>query len=232
MLLPGFGRSILRQSLSASALAIFLASAATAYYGGSLAVFLRGAAWAGEALGGSAETGGGPAAVKPFAANWQNTAGIADQARRLGLGVVEAEAPDDGAAVATALSDILANSPVSDTFWQQLADARLKSGAPIENVLAAFRMSDVAGSHEGGAMVARGLFGLEHWTNLPEADRRIVVRDVLATIGQEFKPQKQYRRILAAKSDAERDDVLAALTASGLATPKLMQELRGSNGQD
>jgi hypothetical protein len=59
-----------------------------------------------------------------------------------------------------------------------------------------------------------------------------VVRDVLATIGLEFKPQKQYRRILAAKSDAERDDILAALTASGLATPKLMQELSGSNGQD
>jgi len=233
VLLPRFVRQFLWQRrLIPSAAAIFLACIVTVYSGLNVVVFVRGADRAGEALGNLTDRKSSDATLKTFIDNWKNTVGVADAARRLSLGVVQAETPDDNAAIEAALSNILENSPVSDTVWQQLAQIRLMRSAATDTVLAAFRMSDLTGSHEGGAMVARGLFGLEHWTDLPESDRHVVVRDVLATIGLEFRPQKQYRQVLAAKSELERDDILAAFTASGRATPELIQALSGSRDQD
>jgi len=125
--------------------------------------------------------------VGSFIANWKNTAGIADDARMLGLTVVRAETPDDKAAIEAAESEIAENSPTSSRVWQDLAQSRLKRGASMESVLAAFHMSDLTGSHEGGTMMQRALFGLEHWSELPEADRRVVIRRVAATMDTEYR---------------------------------------------
>jgi hypothetical protein len=67
-------------------------------------------------------------------------------------------------------------------------------------------------------MKQRALFGLERWGELPEEDRRTVIRDIVATVRvSEFGRGGPYRNILAKKSQAERDEIRGALTASGLA---------------
>jgi hypothetical protein len=96
----------------------------------------------------------------------------------------------------------------------------------MESVLAALRMSALTGSHEGYFMMQRALFGLKHWNEFPEADRRAVVRDILLSITPEdHRPRTRYREILAAKSQSERDDIKAALLASGFATKQILQAL-------
>ena len=81
-------------------------------------------------------------------------------------------------------------------------------------------------------MMMRAIFGLEHWTELPEQDRRSVIAAVLATI--KSAPQMQhrdrmmlarYRSILANKSEAERDNIRDALVGSGLATKQALDAL-------
>jgi hypothetical protein len=204
------------------AVAVFLVCIITAFNGANLLLFLRGADRVVDSLissPGSARQAGS------FIANWKNTAGIADEARRLGLTVVRAETPDDKAANEAAESEIAENSPTSSRVWQDLAESRLKRGAAMESVLAAFHMSDLTGSHEGGAMMQRAIFGLEHWSALPEADRHVVIRSVAATIDTEYRPQDRYRAILATKSELERDEVRAALVEFGLATPAVLQAL-------
>ena len=204
------------------AVAVFLVCIFTAYNGANLLLFLRGA----DRIVDSLITSPGSAQqVGSFIANWKNTAGIADDARMLGLTVVRAETPDDKAAIEAAESEIAENSPTSSRVWQDLAQSRLKRGASMESVLAAFHMSDLTGSHEGGTMMQRAIFGLEHWSALPEADRRVVIRSVVATIDTEYRPQDRYREILAAKSELERDQVRAALVKFGLATPAVLQAL-------
>jgi len=125
-----------------------------------------------------------------------------------------------------AVSEVVENSPTSDQVWQELAERRLARGAPITSVLAAFHMSVLTGSHQGFTMVRRATFGLEHWADLPESDRRTALRDVAATIDPWYPPaQKRYREILAAKSDTERDEIFAAFETSGFATPNVLQAL-------
>jgi hypothetical protein len=198
----------------------------TAYSGGELAVFWLSSNRVWDTL---ATTQSPPNPVndaqKSFIANWKNQAGVADSVRSLSLSIVRANNPDDKAAIEQAVSEIAENSPTTDTVWLDLAEIRLARGASMESVLAAFHMSHLTGSHEGFTMERRAIFGLEHWTELPEADRHIVVRDVAATIGPVFRHEERYRKILATKSQDERDEVRAALTKFGLATPAVLQAL-------
>jgi hypothetical protein len=208
-------------------IAVFLVCMLTAYSGANLLVFLRGADRVAGVLDSLPENTPQPdtGALKSFIINWKNSAGIADVARSLELTIVNAGTPTDKAAIETAVSEIAENSPTSSGAWQDLAQSRLERGAPMESVLAAFHMSDLTGSHEGPRMVQRATFGLEHWSELPEEDQHIVVRNMAATIDAEHRTQESYRKILAAKSDVERDQVRAALVKLGLATPAVLQAL-------
>jgi hypothetical protein len=191
---------------------------------------LRGADQVADALNSASGSAQHPAssALKSFIASWKDATGFADEARLFGLNVVRTETPDDKAAIEKAISEIAENSPTSSGAWQDLAQSRLERGASMESVLAAFHMSDLTGSHEAPAMVQRAIFGLDHWSELPEADRQITVRNMAATIltiEYQYRAYDSYRKILAAKSEAERDQVRAALTKLGLATPAVLQAL-------
>ena len=163
--------------------------------------------------------------MQPFVSTWADVTGVATRARRLSLQIVLTEAPQDTAALEQAMSQLAENSPTIVSAWLALAETRAARDAPMESVLAAFRMSALTGSHEGYMMMQRAIFGLEHWMELPEPDRRTVIRDVVATaiLGDLGRGQR-YRRILAAKSAAEQDDIRAALIASG-ATKDALQAL-------
>src|SRR6266536_1434096 len=121
--------------------------------------------------------------MQPFVSSWVDVTGAAARARRLSLQIVLTEAPQDTAALEQAMSQLAENSPTMVSAWLALAETRASRGAPIDSVLAAFRMSALTGSHEGYMMMHRAIFGLEHWTELPDPDRRTVMRAVLITSG-------------------------------------------------
>src|SRR6266536_3941979 len=164
--------------------------------------------------------------MQPFVSTWADVTGVATRARRLSLQIVLTEAPQDTAALEQAMSQLAENSPTMVLAWLALAETRAARDAAMESVLAAFRMSALTGSHEGYMMMHRAIFGLEHWTELPEPDRRTVIRDVLATVSlwDLGREGRLYRNIMAAKSAAERDDIRTALIAAG-ATKTALQAL-------
>jgi hypothetical protein len=208
-----------------SVLGLGLVFAVTAYAGASIVAFERlQARLAGEEI---ASAGSGRRSQLGAVAGWKNTASVASRARSLSLDVVLAETPGDSTAIDNALHELAAGSPVSVAVWQALLAFRGTMGAPRQSVLAAFRMSALTGSHEGYFVMQRAIFGLEHWNDLPEADRRIVTRDLLLTaLNWDFgRRGERYRAILAKKSDAERGDIRASITASGMANAEVMQAL-------
>ena len=212
--------------LSPSALGLVVVFAVTAYVGANIVAFERlEGRLAGEEIVSSA--GAGQGSISGAVPNWKNTSGVAARARSLSLDIVLAKTPGDTAAIDNALRELAEGSPTSVAAWQALVAYRDVTGAPKESVLAAFRMSALTGSHEGYFVMQRAIFGLEHWTDLPEVDRRIVMRDVLATaLDWDFGRRGQrYRAILAKKSDAERDDIRTALTTTGLASSEVLQAL-------
>src|SRR6266536_5453785 len=141
--------------------------------------------------------------MQPFVSTWADVTGVATRARRLSLQIVLTEAPQDTAALEQAMSQLAENSPTIVSAWLALAETRAARDAPMESVLAAFRMSALTGSHEGYMMMHRAIFGLEHWTELPGPDRRTVIRDILTTASDAHFRSPRYRSILAAKSAAE-----------------------------
>jgi hypothetical protein len=202
--------------------------AVTAYYGANIVAFERLNARLDSPRGPSIDTLLGPISAwkhTPGSA-WKHTPGIAARARRVALNVVLTETPADIAGVESALDDIVMESPASVDTWQARAAYQQARGAPIERSLASFRMSALTGSHEGYVMVERASFGLEHWSELPEVDRRIVMRDVLGTVLlPELGRGTQYRAILVNKSEAERDEIRTTFTASGLGSKDILEAL-------
>ena len=81
----------------------------------------------------------------------------------------------------------------------------------------------LTGSHEGYQMTERVKFGLEYWTELQDEDRRTVIRDLVGS-ATEFGADR-YQYIVVRKSQAEREDISAAVMASGRGSKKLLQQL-------
>jgi hypothetical protein len=157
--------------------------------------------------------------------SWTDVTGVSGWARGLFLAAVRGDTPGDKGAIAQAAEHAAEVSPTWAAGWQDVAAARLANGAPIEQVAAALHASKLTGSHEGFVVVRRALFGLEHWTDLLESDRRTVIDDVLATVGMHDHVNAEYHRLLAAKPAGERDEIRAAFVASGLATKDILRAL-------
>jgi hypothetical protein len=219
-----------KPKLSPSGLAILLVCAATCYKGANVIFFLSGADWVEATLAESSAGTFEPARQlgMSFAEYWKNYSGVADRARRLKLKIAVDATEANEAAVETAIAEIAENSPTRDMIWLDLADSRLTRDEAMESVLAALRMSSLVGSHEGETMVRRAEFGLEHWTKLPQEDRQTVLRDIAETddlSSYSRDPQQSYRQILEKKPATEREDILAALMATGFMTSDAVQAL-------
>jgi hypothetical protein len=170
------------------------------------------------------QTGSSVRDLKPLVSSWLNVTGFTTWARSLWLNIVLSEKPGDIKSIEKALTGLAETSPTSFATWQALVEARAARGAPQETVLAAFRMSALTGSHEGSYMMKRVIFGLEHWSELTEPNRQLVVRELLATlVSGDAVPR--YRGILAGKAGRERDEIRAALETSGLASRQLLTAL-------
>jgi len=215
------GASLARRSLNPTAFALLVVFGLTAYGGSDIVRFeaLRNRIWFGPATDQPVGR-----ALEALSA-WTNTSVVATGARSQKLDLIVAETPHDKAAIEGALEDAAAGSPTSTAAWAALAEIRKARGQPMENVLAAFRMSAFTGSHEGFFMMQRASFGLLHWSELPEEGRQIVVRDIVSSVGPNGPPGARYRQILATKPQSERDSIKAALLASGMATKDVLQAL-------
>ena len=86
-------------------------------------------------------------------------------------------------------------------------------------------MAVLTGSHEGYHMTQRVTFGLEYWSELPEVDRRTVIRDLIGSATDAHFGPDMYFNIVAKKSQAERDEIRAAVMASGRGSKALLQAL-------
>ena len=156
---------------------------------------------------------------------WTNTNVVEMPARSLILDIIMAETPHDNVAIEGALEESLPWPRRPVPHGMRLPSSQSSRSADGER---AFRVPDVllTGSHEGYFMMERAIFGLNYWNELPEKDRRIVVRDLLGSFGHSpVMPSIRYRKTLAAKSQAERENIKAALLASGRASKDILQAL-------
>jgi hypothetical protein len=218
-----------RRVSSPLALGLILLFAVTAHAGARIVGFERLQSEIGSALKTSPGSEDQPvrSALEAVSA-WTDTPSVATAARRFLLKILVSETPGDSAAIESALNDLAQASPTSTAVWQALVAFYQSRGGPVEGAFPAFRMSALTGSHEGYFMVQRGLFGLEHWSKLPDADRRTVIRDVAGTALEEELNRGgiyRFRPVLAKKSEAERAEIRAAFAASGVASNDVLQAL-------
>jgi hypothetical protein len=205
--------------LNLPALGFLVVFAVVAYGGANIIAFERLPGWVRSSPGQPIDRLAGPIST------WKNTTGIATRARTFVLEIILAKTPGDTAAIENALDEVVRASPASVTAWQARAAHQRARGAPMERVLPGFRMAVLTGSHEGYYMTQRVKFGFEYWSELPEVDRRTVIRDLIGSATDaQFGPDRYYN-IVAKKSQAERDDIRAAIMASGRGTKDLLQAL-------
>jgi hypothetical protein len=212
------------RTVSLPALGLLVVFAVAAYGGANIIAFERLPGWVSSAPGQSVDRLSGPIST------WKNTTGVATRARTFVRDIILAKTPGDTAAIENALDEVAKASPTSVAAWQAIVAYEAARSAPMERMLAAFRMSALTGSHEAYYMARRAIFGLEHWTDLTEADRGTVVRDLLGSAELLWREEfwissDSYRKIIAGKSPAERDDIRAAVMASGRGTKGLLQAL-------
>jgi hypothetical protein len=203
--------------LNLPALGLLVVFAVAAYGGANIVAFERLPGWVRSAAWQPVDS-----LLAPIL-TWKNTTGVATQARTLVRDIVLVRTPGDTAAIENALREVAMASPTSVAAWQPLVSYQAARGIPMERVLVAFRMSVLTGSHEGYYMTQRAKFGLEYWSELPEVDRRIAIRDLVGS-ATDFGPDR-YRNIVASKSQAERDEIRAAVMASGRDSKALLQAL-------
>jgi hypothetical protein len=218
-----------RRALSPLALGFLLLFAVTAYAGARIVAFEGLESRIGTRLAVPSQSANQQArgALEAVSA-WTHTPSVAAAARRFMVKILVSETPGDSAAIEDALGELAQASPTSTPVWQALVAFYQARGGPIEGAFPAFRMSALTGSHEGYFMVQRGLFGLEHWSKLSDADRRTVIRDVVGTaLVAELNRGGNYRfrPVLAKKAEGERADIRTAFTASGLASNDVLKAL-------
>ena len=205
------------RTLSLPALGFLVVFAVAAYGGANIVAFERLPGWVRSVPGQSVDSLTGPIST------WKNTNGVATRARTLVRDIILAKTPGDTAAIENAWDEVVKASPMSAAAWQARAAYQRARGAPMERVLPGFRMSVLTGSHDGYYMKERAKFGLEYWSELPEVDRSTVIRDLVGSAA-EFGLDR-YRNIVAGKSQAERDEIRAAVMAYGRGSKAVLQAL-------
>ena len=211
-----------------ASLGLFLIFAGTVYWGVQIVRFERLNNQVGRALDTSSEAAD---SLLESVAAWKETPGVASRARSSVLDIV-LNHPTSVAAVAHALFDVVEASPTSSGAWQALAEIESVRGDDMDHVLDAFRMSALTGSHEGSVMKQRALFGLKHWTELPERDRDTVVRDLLVSTRDPNFATKDYRTMIATKTDARARQYPSSANRVGARQSRPPASTRYLSGRD
>jgi O-antigen ligase len=159
------------------------------------------------------ETGGGTAR------RWHGLPGLGRAAFDLPLAQIAAADPDTGRRRTEELAALVAARPLSSQAWLSLAIFRLVAREEPASVLAALRLSWIAGPNEGGVHWQRGVFGLALWDFLPEDGREWTVRDMARAMLAQLVAGHQaaaIKPVMEARSVEARAQIRALLEKHGL----------------
>jgi hypothetical protein len=115
-----------------------------------------------------------------------------------------------------ALSSILSIEPLDSVDWLSLSGIELITDQPMEQVFESLELSMLTGPNEGYVMADRGIFGVSLWERLSPYLKRRVVLDLAAG---EITGNEKFRAVLSAQPERVRNDLRAAMLATGL-SPK------------
>ena len=149
----------------------------------------------------------------PLVSAWTATPGLAGRSRRVKGLMMEVA---DGAAVEPGLIDFLAVTPTAGRLWLNLAIARWRRGAPLEQVLDALQMSKLTQPREFETMVARSIFLLRLWEFLPSDEQRFAANQLVELNGRFDAAQtQQLQAIITQKPEATRQALKQQFSARG-----------------
>ena len=94
----------------------------------------------------------------------------------------------------------------------------------MEQVLESLELSMVTGPNEGYVMADRGIFGVSLWESLPPDLKRRVAIDLAA--GEiTVAGNEKFRAVLSAQSEQVRNELRAAMLATGLSPKEVERRL-------
>jgi hypothetical protein len=135
---------------------------------------------------------------------------------------IDASAPKAADNRREALSATLSIDPLSSVNWLSLSGMQLVTDQPMEQVLESLELSMVTGPNEGYVMADRGIFGVSLWERLPPELKRRVAADLAAG---DITGNGKLQAVLATKSDPVRNELRAALLATGLSLKEVERRL-------
>ena len=121
-----------------------------------------------------------------------------------------------------ALATIVAIQPLSPINWMLLSAMQLVTDQPMEQVFDSLELSMVTGPNEGYLMPERGIYGVSLWPRLPPDLKRRVANDLTAA---EIIGNSAFRATLSAQPDGVRDELRAAILATGLLPEEVERRL-------
>jgi hypothetical protein len=119
-----------------------------------------------------------------------------------------------------ALLAILSIKPLSSVDWLSLSGIQLVTDQPMGQVLEGFELSMLTGPNEGYLVAERGIFGVSLWQSLsPYLKRRVAIDLVSAEIT--VTGNEKFRAALSAQPERARNEVRAAMLATGLSAKEV-----------
>lgn len=133
----------------------------------------------------------------------------------------------------TFLTQLLAARPMSSAAWLALAGARMTTGRPYKDVLAALRMSAITGPNEAEVMWLRGIFCLLQWDALPPEFQQSAILDLagpLVTGIVNDSGRRLVEGVLRAKTPQARARIALMLQVEGVDAGDLKHIGLGATG--
>jgi hypothetical protein len=121
-----------------------------------------------------------------------------------------------------ALARIVAIEPLSPVNWMLLSAMQLVADQPMEQVFDSLELSTITGPNEGYLMPERGIYGVSLWPRLSPDLKRHVANDLTAV---EIIGNAEFRATLATQPEGVRDELRAAMLATGLSPQEVEQRL-------
>ena len=153
---------------------------------------------------------------------WGTVPGVASKALQELMDMIEASDPMAADRRREDISAFLSVKPLSSFGWLSLSGMQLGTHQPMEQVLESLKLSMLTGPNEGYVMAERGLFGVSLWEDLPPDLKRHVITDLAAGDVPEYG---KFRAVLSAKSERVRNELRAAILATGLSPKEVERRL-------
>jgi hypothetical protein len=123
-----------------------------------------------------------------------------------------------------ALAAILSIKPLSSVDWLSLSGMQLVTDQPMDQVLESLELSMLTGPNEGYLVTERGIFGVSLWESLSPFLKRRVAID-LAAEKVTVTGNEKFRAVLSAQPERARNEVRAAMLATGLSPKEVERRL-------